>query len=89
MLKVKSSVDLLREALNRSDEECLQEFMGEIAEKMAKKYPVSFDSALEYVKMQEVQKRIEKDMEWSEHMGPYFWANEIYELYIANDRISY
>ncbi|WP_455920487.1 hypothetical protein [Priestia megaterium] len=87
-VQTKSSIALLQEALNRSDEECFEEFMDDIAQKMSNKYDLPFDFSLEYVKMQEVQKRIKNDIEWSEHMGPYFWANEIFRLYIGNNVIQ-
>jgi len=83
-----SSVALLKEALSKPEEVCFEEFMDEIAEKMSDKYGLPFDSSLEYVKMQEVQNRIKNDIEWSEHMGPYFWANEIFRLYIGNNVIQ-
>lgn len=64
-------------------------FKKRIARKLEKNYNIEFEIALEIIKSEEVEPKIDIDIEWSQHMGADFWATEIYENFINKGHIVY
>ncbi|MBM7605363.1 hypothetical protein JOC75_003386 [Metabacillus crassostreae] len=55
-----------------------------IARVLQVEYHLGFNEAMELVYSEEIQEKIDNDIEWAQHMGSEFWANEIYENNIIN-----
>ena len=79
-----SQVEILKKAL---EEECLgyPRFKESIVSNLVKVHKVDEETARKYVFSSQVQERIHSDMEWAQHMGSQFWAEEIAEYYMKKD----
>ncbi|WP_226670525.1 hypothetical protein [Metabacillus litoralis] len=72
------------ESMKFQREKRFPKFQNRIARVLQLKYHLGFNEAMEFVYSREVQEKIYRDIEWAQHMGSEFWANEIYENYIRD-----
>ncbi|OJD42822.1 hypothetical protein BAU23_20710 [Bacillus nitratireducens] len=56
-------------------------FKRRIARVLEEEYGVSSSEAIHVVYLPEVQEKIDSDIEWAQHMGSEFWAQEIFYKY--------
>ena len=72
------------ESIKSQKEKGFPKFKNRIARVLQVEYNLGFNEAMEFVYSEEIQEKIDRDIEWAQHMGSEFWANEIFENYIRN-----
>lgn len=79
----------LEESIKSQKEKGFPKFKNRIARILQAEYHLDFNESMEVVYSEEIQKKIDSDMEWAQHMGAEFWASEIYANYIKNQASLY
>ncbi|MGG2197855.1 hypothetical protein [Paenibacillus validus] len=85
MKKEKSSLTQrqVEQLLQTQKEKGYPNFKNRIVNFLVDEYEVSISEARDYVFHPEITDRIEKDIEWAQHMGAQYWAELIYENYFG------
>lgn len=71
----------LKEILQYEKDNGYPTFKEEIAKELSDSFDIPLSEAFEVVFSSLVQSKIDKDIEWAQHMGTTFWAEEIFKHY--------
>ncbi|WHY34221.1 hypothetical protein QNH44_24990 [Cytobacillus firmus] len=84
MIKIEHSITKhLEEGLKLQEELGYPKFKKRIARTLQAEYGLDFEQSMHLVYSQEIEEKINSDIEWAQHMGSEFWAKEIYNNFLT------